>query len=190
MTKGIDMSDWKELEKQCAECKRCALWENRKNVVIGRGNKQADLMLVGEAPGEEEDKQGRAFVGKAGQLLAMALSALSIEQEDYYICNIIKCRPQNNRTPYEEEIESCKPYLDRQIDMIKPKVIVLMGNTAASSIINKKVKITRQRGTWDVYKGIPVLLTYHPAALLRDESKKIDMWRDIKSAWKKIKANS
>ena len=190
MTKGIFMDDWKEFESECAGCKRCALWENRKNVVIGRGNKEADLMLIGEAPGEEEDRQGRAFVGRAGQLLDMALSGLGIKQEDYYICNVIKCRPQNNRTPYQDEIECCKPYLDRQIDMIKPKVIVLLGNTAATSLINKDIKITRERGTWDIYKGIPVLLTFHPAALLRDGSKKIDMWRDIKSAWKKLKETS
>ena len=187
MTNDILTSEWQELEKQCAECKRCSLWENRKNVVIGRGSKTADLMLVGEAPGEEEDKQGRAFVGKAGQLLSMALSSLSIEEKDYYICNVIKCRPQNNRTPYEEEIESCMPYLDRQIDLVRPKIIILLGNTAASSLIRKNIRITQQRGTWDVYKGIPVIMTYHPAALLRDESKKIDMWRDIKSAWKRLK---
>lgn len=184
------MNDWLDLEKQCAECKRCALWENRKNVVIGRGNKSADFMLIGEAPGEEEDRQGRAFVGKAGQLLSMALSAMGIEDDKYYICNVIKCRPQNNRTPYEEEIESCMPYLDKQIDMVKPKVIVLLGNTAAVSLIKKNIKITQQRGTWDVYKGIPVMMTYHPAALLRDESKKIDMWRDLKNAWKKLQQMS
>lgn len=184
------MNDWLDLEKQCAECKRCALWENRKNAVIGRGNKSADFMLIGEAPGEEEDRQGRAFVGKAGQLLSMALSAMGIEDDKYYICNVIKCRPQNNRTPYEEEIESCMPYLDKQIDMVKPKVIVLLGNTAAVSLIKKNIKITQQRGTWDVYKGIPVMMTYHPAALLRDESKKIDMWRDLKNAWKKLQQMS
>jgi len=116
----------------------------------------------------------------------MALSAMGIEEDKYYICNVIKCRPQNNRTPYEEEIESCMPYLDKQIDMVKPKVIVLLGNTAAVSLIKKNIKITQQRGTWDVYKGIPVMMTYHPAALLRDDSKKIDMWRDLKSAWKKL----
>ncbi|HOD93860.1 MAG TPA: uracil-DNA glycosylase [Clostridia bacterium] len=180
------MNDWLELEKECAECKRCTLWENRKNIVIGRGNKSADFMLIGEAPGEEEDRQGRAFVGKAGQLLSMALSAMGIEDDKYYICNVIKCRPQNNRTPYEEEIESCIQYLDRQIDMVKPKVIVLLGNIAAVSLIKKNIRITQQRGTWDVYKGIPVMMTYHPAALLRDESKKIDMWRDLKNAWKKL----
>jgi len=180
------MSEWLQLEKQCNECKKCSLWENRKNVVIGRGNKSAAFMLIGEAPGEEEDIQGRAFVGRAGQLLSIALSTMCIEEDNYYICNIIKCRPKNNRTPYEQEIQQCLPYLDRQIELVQPEVIVLLGNTAAASLIDKNIRITQQRGTWHEYKGIPVMLTYHPAALLRDESKKIDMWRDLKNAWKRL----
>jgi DNA polymerase len=116
----------------------------------------------------------------------MALSAMGIEEDNYYICNIIKCRPKNNRTPYEQEIQQCLPYLDRQIELVQPEVIVLLGNTAAASLIDKNIRITQQRGTWHEYKGIPVMLTYHPAALLRDESKKIDMWRDLKNAWKRL----
>ena len=180
------MSEWLQLEKQCNECRKWSLWENRKNVVIGRGKKTAAFMLIGEAPGEEEDIQGRAFVGRAGQLLSMALSAMGIEEDNYYICNIIKCRPKNNRTPYEQEIQECLPYLDRQIELVQPEVIVLLGNTAAASLIDKNIRITQQRGTWHEYKGIPVMLTYHPAALLRDESKKIDMWRDLKNAWRRL----
>jgi len=180
------MNDWDGLIKECTECRKCSLCENRQNVVVERGNRDAKLVFVGEAPGEEEDKQGRPFVGKAGQLLSMALSAMGIEDDDYYICNIVKCRPKNNRTPYEDEADSCRPFLDRQIDMVRPKVIVLLGNTAAANLISKDIRITHDRGQWKEYKGIPVMLTFHPAALLRDESKKIDMWKDIKAAWKKL----
>ncbi len=183
----MEKDSWDILEKECISCQKCVFGTNRKNVVMGRGNINAPILFIGEAPGETEDEQGRAFVGKAGQLLSMALTAMGMEEEHYYLCNVIKCRPQNNRTPNMDEIETCLPYLLRQIKLVNPKVIVLMGNVAIMGILDKNASVSRQRGTWYDYEGIPTMVTYHPAALLRDDNKKIDMWVDIKKAWKKVK---
>ncbi|MBN2852193.1 MAG: uracil-DNA glycosylase [Clostridia bacterium] len=177
------MSDWDLLEKECYECVKCKLHQTRKNVVIERGNREADLMLIGEAPGANEDELGKPFVGQAGKLLDMALYSMGIYEKDVYICNIVKCRPPNNQNPTEEEAASCISYLERQISLVNPKVIVLLGSVALKYLIRSELSITKARGTWLAYNKIDVMPTFHPAALLRDESKKTMMWKDIKKAW-------
>jgi uracil-DNA glycosylase family 4 len=170
-----------ELSKEVAECTRCRLHTSRSNTVLGEGNIAAKVMFVGEAPGADEDRLGRPFVGKAGQLLDKALNALDFyRQKNFYICNICKCRPENNRTPEDDEAEACLPYLRRQVAIVKPKIIVCMGATAAKHIIDKQARITSIRGNWYERKGYHILATFHPAALLRDESKKRLFWEDLK----------
>lgn len=174
-----------ELSKEVAECTKCCLHKSRSRTVLGEGNPAARIMFVGEAPGADEDRLGRPFVGKAGQLLDKALNALDFyRQKNFYICNICKCRPENNRTPEDDEAEACLPYLRRQVAIVKPKIIVCMGATAARHIIDKQARITNIRGTWYERKGYHILATFHPAALLRDESKKRLFWEDLK----KVKA--
>lgn len=180
------MSSWDELIAQCTDCKACALGDTRKNIVIGRGNVKAPLMLVGEGPGEQEDEQGLPFVGAAGKLLNFLLNALPIDPEDYYIANVVKCRPPGNRTPFDEEAEKCLPFLRRQVSLIKPKIIVCMGATAMKHIIDKEARITQIRGQWVERKGYWFMPTFHPAALLRDESKKVLMWEDFKKVKEKL----
>jgi uracil-DNA glycosylase len=172
--------DWDELKKECTNCNKCILGNNRTNIVIGRGNTEAKLMLIGEGPGEQEDKQGLPFVGPAGKLLDLLLSALMFKEDSYYIANIVKCRPPGNRAPGDEEAMQCLPFLRRQVSLIKPKIIVCMGATAMKYIIDKDAKITQIRGRWIERKGFWIMPTFHPAALLRDESKKILMWQDFK----------
>ncbi|MDP4177788.1 MAG: uracil-DNA glycosylase [Bacillota bacterium] len=172
---------WKELINQCEGCNKCRLSENRTHVVFGEGNPKAKLMFVGEAPGADEDRLGRPFVGKAGQLLTKGLTSLNLERSrDYYICNICKCRPENNRTPLEDEAISCLPYLRNQAALIKPKIIVCLGAVAMKYIIGEEFKITRDRGKWIERKGVYIMPTFHPAALFRDESKKALFWQDLK----------
>lgn len=180
------MWEWEALENDCGSCKKCELHKTRQNVVLERGNRKAPLMLIGEAPGATEDREGRAFVGKAGKLLDVALSGLGLSEDDIYICNVLKCRPPNNINPTKEQADICFPYLNKQIELVKPKAIVLLGGVALKFLIESSDGITRARGNWTEFQDIPVMPTYHPAALLRDETKKIDMWRDIKQAWKRI----
>ncbi|MDP4094464.1 MAG: uracil-DNA glycosylase [Bacillota bacterium] len=180
------MLGWDELINECEGCTKCKLSDTRKNIVIGRGNLNADLMLVGEGPGEQEDEQGLPFVGRAGQLLDLLLKAMMIKPDEYYIANIVKCRPPNNRVPVEDEAEKCLPFLRNQFLLVKPKIIVCMGSTAAKYIIDKNVKITQIRGEWIDKKGILFMPTFHPAALLRDDSKKVLMWKDIKKVKEKL----
>ena len=179
------MWEWEVLENDCRECVKCELHKSRLNVVIDRGSKNADIMFIGEAPGATEDRLGQAFVGKAGKLLDLALTGLGINENDVYICNILKCRPPNNVNPTKEQALLCMDYLMRQLELVKPRVIVLLGGVAFKHLINSQAGITRARGIWTEYQNIPVMPTYHPAALLRDETKKLDMWKDIKEAWKK-----
>ena len=174
------MLDWDQLISECGNCRKCGLANTRTNVVIGRGSRNAPLLLVGEGPGEQEDKQGLPFVGPAGKLLGHLLEALMIGEDDYYIANIVKCRPPDNRIPLEEEVEQCLPYLRNQVALIKPKVIVCLGATAAKYIIRKDISITKDRGEWVERKGYWIMPTFHPAALLRDKSKKALMWEDFK----------
>lgn len=175
------MYSLKELYKNCMECAKCALANNRTNVVFGEGNIKAKLMFVGEGPGHDEDMQGRPFVGKAGQLLTKMIEAIELKREDVFIANIVKCRPPNNRVPYPEEIRECLPHLRNQVAIIRPEIIVCLGSTAAKSIMNEDIRITKDRGRWMDKNDFHFIATYHPAALLRDPEKKGDAWKDFKS---------
>lgn len=160
-------------------CQKCGLSETRNSFVFGVGNPNADLMLIGEAPGAEEDKQGIPFVGRAGKLLTDILKAINFEREDIYIANILKCRPPNNRDPLPSEREVCKPYLYKQIDLIKPKVILCLGKVAANVMFNNKESLTKMRGSVHELNGIKTMVTYHPAALLRNPNWKKPTWEDV-----------
>jgi len=179
--------NWEELISECRNCSKCGLARGRTNVVIGRGNVSAPIMLVGEGPGEQEDLQGRPFVGAAGQLLDLLLSALMFSESDYYISNIVKCRPPGNRIPSDEEAEKCMPYLRNQVRLVKPSIIVCLGGTAMKYILrDREARITKIRGQWQERKGFSIMPTFHPAALLRDESKKELMWEDFKKVRRKF----
>ena len=181
--------NWEDLEKSILECKKCRLCTNRTNIVFGQGNKKARLMFIGEGPGADEDKQGIPFVGKAGQLMNNAFQALEINREDVYIANRVKCRPPSNRVPEDDEVQTCLNYLRNQVILIKPKIIVLLGSTALKNILGKEYGITAVRGNWMEKNGIKYMPTWHPAALLRDENKKIEFWQDLKEAKKYIDNN-
>ena len=178
--------NWEELEKSIINCKKCKLCANRNNIVFGQGNKNADIMFIGEGPGADEDTQGIPFVGKAGQLMNKAFDAVGIEREEVYIANIVKCRPPNNRDPEPDEVLSCINYLRNQVMIVKPKIIVLLGRISLQNILGKEYKITASRGKWVEKKGILYMPTWHPAALLRDETKKIDFIRDLKEVINKL----
>ena len=179
-------NNWEELENSILNCKKCKLCNNRKNIVFGCGNKDADVMFIGEGPGADEDLQGIPFVGKAGKLMDMAFEGVGIKRGSVYIANIVKCRPPQNRAPEQDEAEVCINYLRNQVILIKPKIIVLLGSTALKNILGKELSITACRGKWIEKKGILYMPTWHPAALLRDESKKIDFWKDLKSVVEKM----
>lgn len=181
--------NWEDLEKSILECKKCRLCTNRTNIVFGQGNKKARLMFIGEGPGADEDKQGIPFVGKAGQLMNNAFQALEINREDVYIANIVKCRPPSNRVPEDDEAQTCLNYLRNQVILIKPKIIVLLGSTALKNILGKEYGITAVRGNWMEKNGIKYMPTWHPAALLRDENKKIEFWQNLKEVKKYIDNN-
>lgn len=179
--------NWEELEQSIKGCKKCKLCTNRTNIVFGTGNKIADIMFIGEGPGADEDRLGEPFVGKAGQLMDKAFQALEINRKDVYIANIVKCRPPQNRVPEQEEVQACLNYLRNQVMLVKPKIIVLLGSTALKNILGPEYGITSARGKWVEKKGILYMPTWHPAALLRDETKKIDFWRDLKLVKEKSK---
>jgi len=180
------MLGWEELANECTNCMKCGLGSTRTNIVIERGSRDAPVMLVGEGPGKQEDEQGKPFVGPAGQLLDLLVSALMFKEDDYYICNIVKCRPPDNRVPTDDEVEKCLPFLRNQLALIKPKIIVCLGATAMKYIIDKDAKITQIRGQWMERKGYWFMPTFHPAALLRDESKKVLMFNDFKKVRQKL----
>ena len=171
---------WEELYSEIDGCKKCRLCEQRTNIVIGEGDPKAAIMFIGEGPGRDEDLSGRPFVGRAGQLLDKMISAIGFRREEVYIANVVKCRPPNNRTPEESEADACLPYLRAQFALIRPKIIVCLGATAARYIYDPSVRITKDRGVWKEKKGVWILPTYHPAALLRDESKKREAWEDMR----------
>ena len=171
---------WEELENACNNCTKCKLCNNRNNVVIGTGNKNARIMFIGEGPGADEDIQGIPFVGKAGQLMDKAFQGIGIKREEVYIANIVKCRPANNRNPEKDEALACREYLETQIKLVNPEIIVLLGSIALKDILGEEYGITASRGKWIEKNEIKYLPTFHPAALLRDESKKIDFWNDLK----------
>lgn len=177
-------NNWEELEAECNNCKKCKLCQGRNNVVIGTGNKTADLMFIGEGPGADEDAQGIPFVGKAGKLMNTAFQGIGIKSEEVYIANVVKCRPPNNRNPEDDEARACLDYLRNQVILVKPKIIVLLGNVALKNILGKEYGITSARGKWVEKNGIMYMPTFHPAALLRDETKKIMFWKDLKEVKK------
>ena len=176
--------NWEQLEENVKQCKKCRLCTNRTNIVLGEGNINAKIMFIGEGPGADEDKQGLPFVGKAGQLMNKAFQALGINREEIYIANIVKCRPPSNRVPEEDETQACLNYLRNQVVLIKPEIIVLLGSTALKNILGKEYGITAVRGKWMEKNGIKYMPTWHPAALLRDENKKIEFWQDLKEVKK------
>ncbi len=178
--------NWEELENSIINCNKCKLCNNRTNIVFGCGNKNADIMFIGEGPGADEDLQGIPFVGKAGKLMDMAFEGIGIKREDVYIANIVKCRPPQNRVPEQDEADGCLNYLRNQVILVKPKIIVLLGSTALKNILGKELSITACRGKWIEKKGIFYLPTWHPAALLRDENKKIEFWNDLKLVVEKM----
>ena len=166
---------------EIAACQLCALAPTRTNTVPGQGALQPDIMFVGEGPGADEDAQGLAFVGRAGQLLTKMITAMGYTREQVFIGNIVKCRPPGNRVPSPEEMEGCIPYLKRQIAVIRPKLIVCLGATAARGLVQETLPIGKARGNWRLFEGIPVMLTFHPAYLLRDPRQKGPCWADLKA---------
>ncbi len=176
--------NWEKLKNSIAQCQKCKLCTNRTNIVFGEGNINAKIMFIGEGPGADEDKQGSPFVGKAGQLMNKVFQALEINREEIYITNIVKCRPPSNRVPEEDEAQTCLNYLRNQVILIKPEIIVLLGSTALKNILGKEYGITAVRGKWMEKNGIKYMPTWHPAALLRDEGKKIEFWQDLKEVRK------
>ena len=169
-----------ELKKATLNCDKCKLCSTRLNVVFGVGNEKAKIMFIGEGPGGDEDRLGEPFVGKAGQLMNKAFDVVGIKREEVYIANIVKCRPPNNRDPEQDEVTACMDYLRNQVMLVKPKIIVLLGSVALKNILGEEYKISQARGNWIEKKGIKYLPTWHPAALLRDETKKIDFIKDLK----------
>jgi DNA polymerase len=165
--------------EEVSVCTRCKLHEGRTKTVFGVGNPQADLVFVGEAPGRDEDLQGEPFVGMAGKLLTKILSAIGFEREDVYICNVLKCRPPQNRDPQPDEVAQCEPYLLRQLEILQPKVICALGRVAAQTLLQTRESLTRMRGRVHDYHGIPMMVTYHPAALLRNPNWKRPTWEDV-----------
>ena len=183
----MDAMTWELFEQQVEECRRCGLCEGIHHKVPGQGDRESPLMFIGEGPGRDEDEQGLAFVGAAGQLLTRMLEAIQLPRERVYICNVVKCRPPQNRIPTPEEAEACRIHRRNQTWLIRPKVIVLLGATAAKAVLGPETRITRDRGQWTERKGVWILPTYHPSALLRDASKKPDAWEDMKSLRSKLR---
>jgi uracil-DNA glycosylase len=184
------MEEWEnarsldELEGMIHDCTKCDLWKSRTKFVFGTGHPRATFMVVGEAPGADEDAQGEPFVGRAGQLLNKILEAIHFKREDVYIANILKSRPPGNRKPAPEEVEACLPYLRKQIELIQPKVILCLGLTAAENLLGTTESLGRLRGRVLEYEGTPVMVTYHPAALLRNPAWKRPTWEDVQAARK------
>jgi DNA polymerase len=167
------------LAEAAAACTRCRLAEGRRTVVFGAGNPQAELMFVGEGPGAEEDRQGLPFVGPAGELLTKIIQAIDLERDDVYIANVVKCRPPGNRDPQPDEVAACRGYLERQIELVRPKLLVALGKVAAQTLLGTEGPIGQLRGRWHSVQGIPTMVTYHPAALLRNAALKRPTWEDM-----------
>jgi uracil-DNA glycosylase len=175
-----------QVRAQMGECILCKLHRGRHTIVFGVGSPQARLMFVGEAPGEDEDLKGEPFVGKAGQLLTKMIEAMGLRREDVYICNTVKCRPPNNRNPEPDELAACEPFLKGQLAAVKPEVIVTLGKFAAQALLREQTPITRLRGQWREYEGIPVMPTFHPAYLLRSPQEKSKVWDDLQQVMKRL----
>ena len=181
------MLQWQELEQVCGVCTRCGLCSTRNNVVFGVGDRQADIMFIGEGPGEQEDLLGEPFVGPAGKLLDDMMAIIDLDRKNSYIANIVKCRPPGNRDPLETEQDACIGYLRNQVALIKPKIIICLGRIAATRIIRPDFRITREHGTWTERGGIWMTAMYHPSALLRDVSKRPDTFEDLLAIREKIR---
>ena len=175
-----------EVKNELGDCQRCSLGKVRTNIVFGEGNPKAEIVFVGEAPGGDEDIQGRPFVGRAGQLLTKIIGAMGLKRSDVYICNILKCRPPGNRNPKPEEIAACEPFLIKQLEAINPRVICALGTFAAHTLLKTEVPITVLRGKFHAYHGIQLMPTYHPAYLLRNQGAKKQVWEDVQKIMKTL----
>jgi len=174
------------IRDELGDCTRCKLHDKRTNIVYGVGNPDAPLVFVGEAPGADEDRTGEPFVGAAGQLLTKMIEAMGLGRQDVYICNILKCRPPGNRNPEPDEIEQCEPFLKKQLAAIRPRMIVALGKFAAQCLLRSDAPISRLRGSWKEYEGIPLMPTYHPAFLLRTPSAKREVWADLQEVMREL----
>ena len=181
------MKDWDALYEECIHCQKCGLAETRTNVVFGEGARDAEVMFIGEGPGEQEDRTGRPFVGRAGQLLDDMLAMIDLKREKVFIGNMVKCRPPQNRDPLNIEQEACICYLRNQVALLKPKIIVCLGRIAAMKLIKEDFKITREHGQWIEKAGVWMMAMYHPSALLRDPRKRPESFEDLKSLQAKIR---
>ncbi len=177
-------------QETLGECTRCKLHRGRTHIVFGVGNPDADLVFVGEGPGADEDRQGIPFVGRAGQLLTKMIKAMGQSRDDVYICNVVKCRPPNNRDPEPDEVEACEPFLKAQLEILKPRVIVGMGRYACQTLLQDRTPISRMRGRWHTYEGVDFMPTFHPAYLLRSPEKKREAWADLQLVMKRLAAPS
>lgn len=175
-----------EIKEVCKNCHNCSLGDERINIVFGIGNPNAKVMFIGEGPGANEDKEGKPFVGEAGQLLDKILEAAKIDRDSVYITNVIKCRPPGNRTPKENEVICCSEYVEAEIALVKPEIIVALGGTASQFFLGKEGKITKVRGHWFKERGMDLICTFHPAAILRDSSKKRPVWEDFKKIQERL----
>lgn len=176
---GTSLGPLGALAAEVASCRLCRLAEARNRTVFGSGSPQAALMVIGEGPGEEEDRQGLPFVGRAGELLTRILSAIGRSRESVYIANVVKCRPPRNREPLPDEVAACRGYLEQQIDLVRPRVLLLLGRVAAQALLGTQEPLGRLRGTWFEVRGVPARVTYHPAALLRNPQLKRPTWEDV-----------
>lgn len=176
-----------ELEAVAKRCTQCRLHRGRTHVVFGVGNPKADLMFAGEAPGRDEDRRGEPFVGRAGQLLTRIIEAIGMKRQDVYIANVIKCRPPNNRNPAEDEIACCEPYLIRQIELVKPRLIVALGTFAAQTLLKTNLPISQLRGRFHTYQGVKLMPTFHPAFLLRNPERKRAVWEDMQAVQRELR---
>jgi DNA polymerase len=179
-----------ELAAEIKGCTRCALHRERTQTVFARGNGKSGVLFLGEGPGEEEDRQGQPFVGPAGQLLDRMIAAMQLARDDVYVCNVVKCRPPRNRKPEPDEMSQCRPYLDEQITLLQPRVIVALGATAVQGLLGTTEGITRLRGQWKLFRGqVPVMPTFHPAYLLRQPQAKREVWDDLREVLRHLERN-
>jgi DNA polymerase len=187
-TAGMEAQTLDELRAAIGDCQRCKLCSGRTNIVFGVGNPRAKLLFVGEGPGRDEDLQGEPFVGRAGQLLTDIITrGIGMKREDVYICNVVKCRPPENRNPEPDEVAACEPFLKKQIDLVRPEIIVALGKFAVQTLLQSKSPITKLRGNWHRYHGIKLMPTFHPAYLLRNPADKKLVWEDIKKVIKELR---
>jgi len=186
---GVSNLDWPELAERVAACRNCALCESRTNTVFGVGDQNASLLIIGEAPGAEEDKKAEPFVGRAGQLLTAMLKAIGFARDQVYIANVLKCRPPGNRDPHIDEVAACQPYLNRQIELIQPKLILSVGGVSAKNLLSTDQSVGRLRGKVHEYvpTGTPLMVTYHPAYLLRRPEEKAKTWTDLQQVWRYLR---